>query len=337
MRRLTPNGESALNAAKREAQRLATESQTNVVIETAFPARAFAGAFAWIARQSGRADVVVVSDFQTGVIEARDVANVPAGVGIRLARIDARGRSDEPRAQSSPTTSSVHASIAVLTGAAERDAAAAAQRAAASLHVEAPFDSSHAISVVYPSYEQRAELLRRATLPRAPWMMDVVARIRADSLLIRAASMASARAVGNAAAGIDSAAAVAVARTSSGKPVIVAAAALIAGRDQLLLLPLVDAGSLTSAALLTSATRGLSLAPPGSELDSSRIDEATLTSWQREPGVRGTSSVDARGAGMRSDGRWLWVVALLLIALETVMRRARREPVVTEEQHERAA
>jgi hypothetical protein len=210
----------------------------------------------------------------------------------------------------------------------EHARADAAGRAAATLGVRPPFDSSHAVAIVYPRFERRAEILKVATVLRTPWMADVVARLRSDSMLIAAASAAS-RVTGE-----DSDAALVVARTTAGSPVVTAMQGVVEGRGRLVLLPSVDAGSLISAALIAATARALSTAPPLTELEPATLPDNVLQSWQREPAST-TSPTDAENSS--SDGRWFWLLALTLLAVETWLRRPRAEPVMSNVQHDRAA
>jgi hypothetical protein len=351
MHRAAPNGARPMDAARTESERLARDAQTSLVIQSATPRRALAGAVAWIARQRRRAELVIVSDFQTGTIDRRDLDAVPRGAGVRFSRVTAAGRSSESvthtgdvgtiaRVTASTTGSTVlwtntaravggRSSILILAGAAERSGAEAAQRAAAALSVRLPVDSSQAVAIVYPGYERRADILKSATPLRAPWMTDVVARLRADSMLIGAASAETAS---RADAG-DSAGKLVVARFAAGKPAVVAVQGQVDGRDHLILLPSVDASSLTSAALIAATTRALSSAAPVSEMEPSTVPDDVLRSWQREPDA---SAAQGSTDGV-SDGRWLWIAALALLGLETWLRRARREEVMSTMVRDRAA
>jgi hypothetical protein len=125
-----------------------------------------------------------------------------------------------------------------------------------------------------------------------------------------------------------------VARNRAGEPVVLAAEGTVDGTNRLVLLPLVNAGSLTSAALVAAATRATSAAPLVAEVDPSTIDDGLLRSWQREP-VAAPAARDPRTGA--SDGRWLWVLALVLLALETVLRREGREQTLNQVAHDRAA
>jgi hypothetical protein len=352
MRRASRDGTPALVTARREAQRVAADAQTSIAIETATPARALAGAVAWIARQHRRAELVIVSDFQTGTIDARDLAMVPRAAGIVLSRIDAAPATDEVVARAgdvehvasvtpsaaatdvqwstrSAASDGARPNVVILAGTSERSEVDAAQRAASALGARPPFDSTHAVAIVLPGFERRSELVTSATALRAPWMADVVARLRADSLLIAAASIAHAVAT----SAPDSAVAIVVARTDAGRPAIVAAEAQLDGRDRLSLFTL-DVSSLTTAALMAATTRALSVAAPLREMEPSTVADDVLRSWQREPASTVASEDNVTGA---SDARWFWMVALALLALEGWLRRERREQTPSQIAHDRAA
>ena len=81
MRRGSVGAARPLDSARVVAAVLARESQTSLVIETGAPRRAVAGAIDWSARQRRRAEVVIVSDFQAGTLDAHDVAAVPRRIG----------------------------------------------------------------------------------------------------------------------------------------------------------------------------------------------------------------------------------------------------------------
>lgn len=67
-------------------------------------------------------------------------------------------------------------------------------------------------------------------------------------------------------------------------------------------------------------------APPTDSLEPVRIDEAQLRAWSRAPGA---VPADARPAD-EGDRRWFWALALALLALEHVLRRAATRPVAAE-------
>jgi hypothetical protein len=96
--------------------------------------------------------------------------------------------------------------------------------------------------------------------------------------------------------------------------------------------------SVRSAALIAALRRALSAAQPVGELDPSTIPRAVISSWQRAPGATPTRETTDTSNGP-SDGRWLWVVVLGLLAVEWWLRRERRVAVVRAEErvHDRAA
>ena len=349
MRRAGPTGARPMDSARADAQRLATEAQTSVIIQSSSPRRALAGAAEWIARQQRRAELVIVSDFQTGTIDERDLAAVPRSVGVRLLRVAAvppgetvaRTGDLETLARVTPASNGstiewttrapaagTRSSILILAGAAERAGVEAAQRAAASLGARVTTDSAREIAIVYGNYDGRAEVLAKATPIKTPWMAAVVVRLRADSMLIGAAATV----VPTIAA--DSSGKFVVARGESGKPIAVAAQAPVDGRERLVLLPLVDAGSLTSAALIAAAARAVSPAIPPGELDPTTLPDDVIRAWQREPDANAVPRGNTDGA---SDGRWFWLIALALLGVETWLRRERREEVVQNMVRDRAA
>jgi hypothetical protein len=312
MQRVTPAGERAVDAARREARRLAAQATTATLLESATPSKALAGASAWLNAHGSRGELVVLSDFQLGTLDSTDLAGAPSGIGVRLSRIElapATGPMESPlrygnadvtarvsltadrtdaewsehRADAHPATSG----ILVLAGAGEQPRADAAVRAAQTIGVPMPVDTSHAIAIVFPQYEMRADLIRRATPLRAAWMTDIITRLRADPLLSASAHLAAPQ------TGVDD-------------------------HDRLVLFSQADAGSPSSSALIAAAARALSIAPPSSELEPATLSDSVLAAWQRAPSIRAISNATITD----SDGRWLWLVALLLLGLETLIRRA---------------
>jgi hypothetical protein len=120
--------------------------------------------------------------------------------------------------------------------------------------------------------------------------------------------------------------------------VVLATRGVVDGREQLLLLLRTDAGSLVSAALIAATYRALSGIPPASELEPSSLSDELLASWQRpaSPAVLPTTPDGNR----ESDGRWFWLIVLVLLMAESVLRRSTREvraEPAMETPHERVA
>ncbi len=334
-------GGRALDAARGAAQRLASESGTSVILESVAPARSLAGAVAWLDAQPGKREVVIVSDFQSGALEQSDLAVVPPGVGVQLQRV-AVATAAEPlesvtrnggveivaQITLAPDRTDVEWTIRdapaeqgggllILTGPAERARADLALRAARTVSTISAATAHHPSALIYPQFEQRAELMRNAQPLNEPWMADVVARLRSDSTFVAAAAASHAGDTAYAAPFV------ALARTADGAVVALAARGHVQGRDRLLLFSLVDAGSLASAALMTAAANAMSTAPAVTELEPASIPEEALRQWQRpsQPVARPRAEA-GNGA---SDGRWFWLLGLALLALESWLRRAPRE------------
>jgi hypothetical protein len=90
--------------------------------------------------------------------------------------------------------------------------------------------------------------------------------------------------------------------------------------EQLALFSAAPAGSIGTAALITATANALSNQTAVAEFDPEYVTDAVLAGWQRDASAR-ASIPEAELAGL-SDGRWLWVVVLGLLALEWRLRRA---------------
>lgn len=349
MRRSVPGGGRAIDAALRSSRQLADSATTAVVLRVASPSRAVTGALAWLGRRPGRAELVIVSDFQAGTVDSSDLAAIPPEVGIRFVpvAVEATATPLETQLQYGATNVTAHIAIApdqtdvdwttakagagehiaLLTGPASASSADAARRAAETIGVPLPIDTGRHIAMVYPDYPGRATLLQHATRIQSPWMADIVAAIRADGTLRTAASTAAVQPPD------DTANTLTVVTTRAGIPAILAAADSADGQERLLLLVRADAGSPASAALIAATRRALSTAVSAAELDPATVPLSTLNAWQRPATVRSVRNPDAD----ISDGRWFWLVALLLLGVETVLRRGRSPSGTSEVAHDAAA
>jgi hypothetical protein len=339
MQRPTPSGEPAIDAARREANRLAAESQASTITETNAPARAVPGATAWLIHRSGRGEVVVVSDFQLGTVDSSDLGGVPPSLGVRLSRINIRpagatfGRTvhygngemivratlsaDHTQAEwlrRAPASGAANP-VLILADAGAQRAADAAERAAGTIGVPLPIDTSHAVAIVFSQRGERADWLKGATGVTSPWATEFLQQLAADSVLVSAALSA------NIPASSDSGAPLVVVRNAAGRPVVTAAQKQMQGRDRLILVSFADAGSVASAALIAATRSALSIATPVTEWEPEAVADSTLASWQRAPSANSSARPNADGDDRPSDGRWFWILALLLLALESWMRR----------------
>jgi hypothetical protein len=343
MQRASTGGEPAATAARRIAQQLADSAQSRSIIVTALPAAVIAGATAWLGQQAGRADLAIVSDFQEGTLSNRDLAKVPAAVGVHLVRIPvtqqagpltttsrqgngdviaeittaATGTSVTWRAADRATGSS-SSNLLMIGAPDDASAIAAVSEAARTIAVRLPLDTSRAIAIEFPRAADRTALLGGSTAVHSAWMADALLQVHRDPLLTGSAAGATVPGT----ARYDST--LVIARTASGRPAVIGGEATVQGRDRLVLFPLDAAGSLTSAALIGAATRALSVAPPVDELDPAFISDSALSAWQRPPGATGRAT-----RGDESDGRWLWVLVLVLLVVETFLRRTPQGPAAT--------
>jgi hypothetical protein len=358
MRRRAPqaSGERALDVALRRAGELAAEASSSVVIATTAPADALPGAVAWLTSKTARREVVIVSDFQGGTIDRGDLDAIAADIGIELARIDvARDSAIEAPAlvagvpgvaRVTPTLDGVSVEWSrrgpsvpaagepvILAGAAEVAGADAARGAALST-LSGRAAPERPIAIVYRGFDARGDLLREAKPIDSPWQGDVLARLRADSALVAVAGSADV-AVDPAFDASNRAAFTVVARSAAGVPLVFGASGPVTGRDRLLLFFQGDAASLASATLIAAAVEATSATVPAVEMDPLTTPEATLAEWRR-PAARATLR-HAGGESGESDGRWFWVAALVLLAIETWMRRPRRDVPSVEAVSERAA
>ena len=87
MRRVGANGRHALDTARALATRTADSAATSTILESGAPASAIPGAIAWLATQPVPRELVVLSDFQRGTLDAAAAATVPTGMGLRLVPI----------------------------------------------------------------------------------------------------------------------------------------------------------------------------------------------------------------------------------------------------------
>jgi hypothetical protein len=190
--------------------------------------------------------------------------------------------------------------VRLLVGASGQRDAEAARRAAESRGAPARGRPDRTVAIVFPDFERRSELLAATRPLDQPWMFDVVDRVaRGDQSHLYLDGL-----------------------TWS------------AAEDEVRLFPGVAAGSLGSAALIAAATRAASPDPDPRELSAAMIADGTLRAWERP--ASDVTPVVGRNPN-RFDGRWMWGLALALLALEALVRRTRASPMPVEMSDERAA
>ena len=353
MQRTAADGTRAIDAARRRAKQTADSSLTSTILETTTPSFVMAGAVAWLETQPSQREVVVFSDFQVGSFDVADVASVPTGIGLQLTQFgDAVGAT--PRLSYTPTGDGVvtarttitplgtavawrtsaardtvldakAGAVELLIGVADHATAARVRRVAGAPSGTAASAREHTIAVVFPTYEARAALAQRARPIAELWMLRAIERIRLDSTLLSIAS----RFVSTAGQHADAGTRVILLRDANGQSILSAAADSIAGANRLLLFADVDVASLLSAAFVSASRAAAADAPSLAESEPDRIPGDSLQRWSRAPAAI-SSSPATRARSDRSDGRWLWLIVLLLLGAEFWLRRVTRGTSVSE-------
>jgi hypothetical protein len=328
--------ETAADAARREGRRLADDAAVSVIVETASPAAELAGADAWLALQPGPGEIVVLSDFQSGTLDSAALEAIRPAAGIDLRRVAVREAAQtvesvwrsadlETVSRAVPTVDGVDATwsfrpasvdaregLSLLTGAADSVAAEDAASAAWQTIPGVRFNPGRPVAVVYDGYEGRTALLDAARPVAARWIAEAIRRVRDDEVFA-AAEPAESNAETEAALSPDGA----YVRFGAPAAGTVAASADVDGREHLVLFTSAAPGSLASAALIGAIGRAFNDDPPVAELDPFVADDPTLMSWQRAPAARSDEVRDDSA----SDGRWLWLIVLALLTMETLYRR----------------
>jgi hypothetical protein len=278
----------------------------------------------WLAHMPpARREIVIVSDFQRGAIDAESLAQVPTAVGLRFIRAGVpstpaelpaitgwRGGAWQPgmtvrgdvvdvtyAARPSDTDSADRTRplsfVTTRQAADDADAASAALTGAASFGTAA--EGSHRAVVVFAGAPAEVGEQPLST----PWMLAAALDLRQSALL---------RETG---AGVT-----------------------LAEKDGVLV---VHTGVRAGAAAAPGVLRAVMLAlrPPAiadPEFETATIPDGELSAWRREPGLA------VRGDSLVSDGleaRWLWAAALVLLGIETWIRR--RQAPAAQEAHADAA
>ena len=159
-----------------------------------------------------------------------------------------------------------------------------------------------------------------------PWMADAVSRIAADRDLRDAASRV--------AAGLsDAAFAVApwqiLTSAADGRPLAVAAGL----PDRLFVASAARAADVATPLLLRAIANGIAVPPDLQPAEVVPIADALLQRWSRAAAPLSSPRIQSVD---EDDRRWLWLAALLLMALEVWMRRARTAEHVSQGRHEDA-
>jgi hypothetical protein len=308
------------------------------VLESAAPAMALAGAAAWLRGQPGRHEIVVISDFQQGTIDGADVAGVPADIGLELRRVEVAGgqpgvwrvrhggtetstrlvlhggRTDVEWGWRTAAEGAADAPLRLLYGAAQAGGGAAAERVGLTAAAVAS-DPGRPVVIAFAGYDGVERLAGEASRMAAPWMADAAIALARDAELGATARALSATDVTPA----MGAPFIVIARGAMGEPVVEAAQLAHEGADRLLVFVHAEAGTLLSAAVVAAVARATATDPPVAEREPALVDGAELAAWSRAAAP--AAPMRAAGSSGQSDGRWLWLLVLALLGVETWLRR----------------
>ncbi len=339
-------GTTAVDSALALATTLAAEASTSVIVQTGMPSSALAGAAAWLSTQGGRGDVVVLSDFQVGAVDSVALASIPAHVGVRAIRLGSVPSSnsgivlrtartnvtvvvDSARtsAEWTPATSAT-SSIVLLAPPADRAKAEAAREAAIMVASPGVPDTAKRVAVVFPGAAEMPALVQSAKAPTATWMAQVMLHVRANTML---ASTAADEAVQDTTVAPPFAV---LARSLSGAPVVLVAEAAVNGSRSLLFVQRTNPSALSAAALIAAISTSIAVPSDASEHETAALRDDVLKQFERAPQLVSDGSLEiehrATAQSGLSDGRWLWVLVLLLLGVETVMRRKAQQTAMLE-------
>lgn len=330
------------------AEQLGREASASVVLQTADVSSVLPGAVAWLAMQPGRSEVVVISDFQRGAIDSAAVASLPTHIGFRpvqiqgnsavvatpmlTARTSVTATVDAGRTNAEWTdhnTSDPGVTVLEIYVAVLDDRYAIAARDAASLATSPGLaDSLRPVGIVFRGAAETAAFIKDAKTPAVPWMGRALLAVRDNPLLVSSAASESVSDT------VIAAPFAVVASSSSGAPVVYAAQTMIKGVNRLLFFNRGNTSAITSAALIAAVSNAVAQPSALAESETTMLTDVSLKQLARAPQElsvqgRGSERKASAQAGL-SDGRWLWLVALLLLGVETWMRRTAARDVALE-------
>jgi len=353
LQRTSTHGRQAIDVARELAGHLEPPAATSVSIEVDRLPEGLARATTWLHSRGGRQEIVVLSDFQRGALAQSDVAGVPADIGLRLVKIDTAlsasadapaerigDRVWTPRLTLEADRTIVAWSASALPArpfddlqviASPPEAARLAPAVAAARIIGVPADPErHRIAVLLPGATDRAQVLSAAGAIDQRWMFGTVERLRHDSTLAAAA----AGVVLDRSVPAETPPFAVVARDRTGSPLIEAASGHGSKDPQLLLVAHSDDGLFVSALIASTQRTDASAL---SELEPITLTPEELATWQRPTPPTPTPSTTTGQSLQDSDGRWFWIAALALLALEGWVRRTRRAASPSEVTHARVA
>ena len=319
--RLTSDGVSGVERSRALGRTLLDSAREGIVVETSRPGSNVAGAALWLANRSGLRELVIVSDFRLGGLSDGNLQAVPDGIGIRLVRA---GTGEATRADSvsggvrvavTPdqtaatwTMADSGLSLTVLAAAEDRDAVRASTEAVRELVPRA--SNARGAVLVFPGAQDAPAPARDGLALDSAWHGDFLLSLRQSELL--AAFAPKARAVPGCAVG-----GVSVARNSSGETVATIARAPNGATYGLVIRACVGPGTAAGASLIAAVESALDTVRSPDTLEPTVLPDETLRRWERPA----TESAPRGEERTSPDGRWFWLLALVLLAVEEWLRR----------------
>jgi len=313
MQRSTRNGARAIDEARTLATRAAEETAIATVLETARPAAQLAGAAEWLATQRGPHEIIIISDFQRGSLDSTDLAHVPTTTGIALVALPIQA--DTALLSTSHRSANHETTTTQVTDSAGTHAEWQVQEIA-----RIPAGVRVLAGAATQDYADAALDAVLGTMLRGDNRVTFVFPDHANrDALLRASRPLTQPWMGDVAA-----------RVIQDDPNTKAASS-----DAGELLLFLDAPA-NSAAAVDLMYNGLSVLQNRAhvlELEPEAIPDVQIAQWQRAPGRSGGDGDEG------SDGRWLWLAALVLLGAESRVRRqhGQRTVIVTQEALERVA
>jgi hypothetical protein len=285
-----------------------------------------------------RREIVVLSDFQAGSLDADDLALVPAAIGLRLIRTGAlpesrsmpglsllasggAGARHDVTLRGPSTVLRIVPDVAKTDGLrliADGDASGLAKllEIVASAGTPEP-DPARPVVVVF-----RSAALPAVQRTASGWMLRTCVDVALDTDLKAAAVVADA-----AHPGPDDNQWFTLVRDRQQQPLVRAASA----GSTLILDVAATPPTLVSAAVVRAVLRSREPESARLEQEVQAIPERDLARWSRPPAA---TAADVWRSAEPSDARWCWGAVLLLLGLEAVVRRQRQH---REEERARAA
>lgn len=298
----------------------------------------------------GRRQLVIRSSFPIGSLTDSDIAAIPPGVGIVFERrgtlpltrtvtvgtvLTAAGSRSQSvtlegartLVKDSSAPRNAEWPIEISSPPADRPALDAAVAAVRAERVWAPSADRRARLVIVDRADSMLPALPAAGAIQQPWMAEAIFRIARDPDLQAAAV--------NAAAGsndprLASAPWQTLAIAADGRPLILAAAS----SAQLVVVSAAGAKELITPLLMRTVANAIAQPADLQQAEVTPIPERVLHAWSRDAGPAEPPRIDTI---VDDDRRWFWFTALVLLAIETWMRRSRTSIAIQAEEHSRVA